>query len=285
MPDDVTTPRGFAGAELPSSEPRYGRHLLLTAIAAFVVGVATPPLLGVRLGQRPPSAAGSVGTDPGTTAGADPALLAHQSPLTLEVRQVVTTTCADANQPKPSPHCDTPNLAHLLEDTMSQLAVCRGASRAPGVLSLGLELDFPSGRVTNVRSGGKTHLVASTRDALLGCARQALAGHTLDSVSHRHDRYTVYYVIDVAGGLDASEPAVVQRNSPRPADERTLANGFANVAWDDAVVRRRPAAEAQGVARLTRGTRVRVGPRSGPYYEVTYGKGKTGWILGAALGL
>ena len=63
------------------------------------------------------------------------------------------------------------------------------------MLSLGLFLDFASGRVTRVKLGQSTTIAKATATALVRCAEEVVIGTRLDDVTHEHTSYWMYHLV------------------------------------------------------------------------------------------
>jgi hypothetical protein len=164
---------------------------------------------------------------------------------------------------------------------LEALASCRAAGGARGTLSLGFDVDFEAGRITELKSGKSTTLGNQTTTSLLACAKQHLEGVALDGMQHEHLRYTVYYSIEVT----PNEGGVVEPSSGGHEGEIVAASGRATVSWGVALIRAEPR-EGEVVARVLSGTRVVVTGRKGDWYRVKYdAKGSEGWVYRTAIGL
>jgi hypothetical protein len=165
----------------------------------------------------------------------------------------------------------------LVLSRLHKLAECPDAAAARGRMTLVLHLDFARGWLS--ADLGHTQTVAAP-DPLLACARADLAGATLATVSRDNTRYSVVYsvVFESPDGAPEAASAATSR-APEPAE------GTAQVVWEVAIVRDVPKT-GKVLARLQRGTQVRVGPVKDGWYPVKYGDGDAsdGWVYRGAIG-
>jgi hypothetical protein len=98
----------------------------------------------------------------------------------------------------------------------------------------------------------------------------------VSGIPHDKQRYSVGYDVTFGGG--GATPGAAASGSEH--DESA-----AQVAWEVALVRDAPKS-GKVVARLQRGTSVRVGPVKDGWYPVKYGDGfaNDGWVYRGALG-
>ncbi len=114
---------------------------------------------------------------------------------------------------------------------------------------------------------------------MLACANAALAGAGLASIAHDYSRYTVAYGLTF---FSDSQPA---GTASGVASATGTADGTALVEWEMAIVRDAPKT-GKVVARLQRGTALRVGSAKDGWYPVKYGDGyaSDGWVYRGAIG-
>jgi hypothetical protein len=161
---------------------------------------------------------------------------------------------------------------------LRKLHECPDAANAIGKLQLLLHLDFARG--TLIVDVNRSQSL-SPPDALLACAKADLAGAPLAGVAHEHPRYSVGYTVSFGvGGRPAAAGASA---SVRTAGETP--DGTAQVVWEVALVRDTPKT-GRIVARLQRGTTLRIGPAKDGWYPVKYGESfaSDGWVFRGALG-
>ncbi len=196
--------------------------------------------------------------------------------------------------------CGTlPGLDGLLMPRLRKLAECPEAAAATGVFHLIVHPDFGRGSVGVELGRGQG---VSSPESLLACAKANLASASVAAIPHDNPRYSVSYRVTFGAGAPADVPA-----SPRPevtpataraesasapttthaqrTAEETADPGTAQIVWDVALVRDAPKT-GKVVARLPRGSSVRVGPVKEAWYPVQYGDGfaADGWVYRGALG-
>jgi hypothetical protein len=280
----------------PSNVPvRLGRVGLIAAIG-FGAGILWPRLAGLRLVPTLPAPAASTpdltgappedqpATSAVASAAAAPALKppeplapGSQPPVVGEAQ---VTSCRDASGSKIE-HCDAVDFDRVARDRLSSLDDCPAAKRVSGVLSLGFELDFTTERITHIVSGKATSLEDEPLKAVLDCYRQSFANVSLVAIPHEHQRYTVFYRIELA----AAPPEAPAAASATPVAV-TPASGNATVSWETALVHGTPEKDGKVVARVLSGTRVAVTGRSGDWYRVKYdARGREGWVFRTAIGM
>jgi hypothetical protein len=280
----------------PTNVPlRLGRVGLIAAIG-FGAGVLWPRLAGLRLVPQLPAPAASAPDlsgappedQPATSALAsaapapevkppEPLAPGSQPPVVGEAQ---VTSCRDAGGGKVE-HCDAVDFDRVARDRLSSLDDCPAAKRVAGVLSLGFELDFTTERVTRIVSGKATSLEDEPLKAVLDCYRQSFANVSLVAIPHAHQRYTVFYRIELA----AAPPEAPAAPSSAPVAV-TPASGNATVSWETALVHGTPEKDGKVVARVLSGTRVAVTGKSGDWYRVKYdSRGREGWVFRTAIGM
>jgi hypothetical protein len=277
------------------------------AVVGFVVGVAWPRLAGVRLGPSLPSTPSPV-TSPSTVAPQPSAPEATpSSPLSSIPSAVASSaTSADARIAPSTPSipsvgvtagtvlscktsegeslkgadaCGKPQgLDGVVVPRLRKLAQCPDAKDASGKLVLVVRLDLVHAALTVDLGRGQG--VASP-DLLLACARTELSGTPLASVVHDNPRYTVAYTVTF-GASGRTATAAPSTSARAPSDE---ADGAAQIVWDVAIVRDAPKS-GKVVARLPRGSAVRIGSMSDGWLPVKYGDAfaSDGWVYRGAVG-
>lgn len=309
--------------EIPSRDddrPAWGKVGAITAVG-FVVGVAWPHLAGVRVGPSLPadallpatsaSAAGSAGEGSGASPSLDLAARATPGPASapapaaspapavarasVSVGHGAIFSCrSSSDELLKGADCGTlAGLDGLVTPALRKLADCPSAATANGKLHLTVRVDFGKGSIG--AEAGKNSTVADA-DGLVACAKTALADLRPASIAHENQRYGVSYhlTFGAAGGDDRGGPAPAS-NPPAGSASAAAASGStaagsasdseAQVAWDVAIVRDAPRT-GKIVAKLDRGTSVRVGAVAQGWYPVKYGDGfaNEGWVYRGALG-
>lgn len=222
--------------EVPTSSRDNPGWVKVGVIAAvgFVIGIAWPRLVGVRLGPAAPgesnaaaSASGRGGRAPEAppatvvskapvapvaSAGAPPpttALAANNSvppSITVQKGMVVSCKTADGETKKGTKECGSvPGIDQLVSPRVRKIATCSGVEGQTGKLSLIVNADFNSGRLWY--DVGKASTLQNL-DAVTSCLKTAFHGTSTTATSHEHPRYTVAYTAIFApgvGGGDAGE--------------------------------------------------------------------------------
>jgi uncharacterized protein YgiM (DUF1202 family) len=158
-----------------------------------------------------------------------------------------------------------------------------------GKLNIGFEVHFEKKEV-HVTKGKKSSLPSSTVQGVVQCAAREMANLPLEEVPHKHARYTLAYQLTfVKPGKapgDEEKPADGGGDDEKPAGQTTSetgATGSALVGWDTALLRKDPK-DGEVIARLVRGTKVKLVGRQNDWYKVESG-GKVGWIYRGSIGL
>jgi hypothetical protein len=137
-----------------------------------------------------------------------------------------------------------------------------------------LHVDFERGISAAL---GRGHGLSSP-EPLLTCVNGALAGAGLAGVAHDYSKYTVAYGVTFSD----SQPTAT---APAAGNTTNTADGAAQVEWEVAIVRDAPKT-GKVIARLQRGTALRIGSAKDGWYPVKYGDGyaSDGWVYRAAIG-
>jgi hypothetical protein len=278
------------------------------AVIGFVVGVAWPRLAGIRLGPSVPDApaASASESEPAAPGAPSPSVAPPAVPVALPSQVGAASPLAPASLASAaSPPAAAPSGGLHLSAARAAVISCKTASgeslkgtecgAVTGLDALVLprlrKLDCPDANGTS----GKVHLVvradfargalaaelghdrsASASAPVLACAKSALASASLDGVTHDNPRYTVGYVVTV------SAPSAEPSNPSPPAQ---LNDGTAQVEWEVAIVRDAPKT-GKVLARLQRGTQLKIGASKDGWYPVKFGDGfaSDGWVYRGAIG-
>lgn len=278
----------------PSTPLRLGRIGIIAAVG-FAIGVVWPRLAGVRLVPELPAAPASSqdlsGAPEEPPAGASAAKVAPKVPAApalpeaspsqpAVVGEAQVTSCRDAGGGRVE-HCDAVDFDRVARSKLASLEECEDARKISGVVSVGFDLDFTTERVTRVASGKTTTLEPAALKSVLACYEKKLQNVSLVGIPHEHQRYTVFYRVELKG-----QAILSAGGSESPPEPITPASGAATVTWDTALVRDAPGNDTKVVARLRSGTRVGVTGRSGDWYRVKYdAKGREGFVFRTAIGL
>lgn len=304
-----------------ASRPSWKR-ISIIAMVGFVVGIAWPRLVGVKLGPSAPSnepataaSTGSVPSGvlssapiptpapsaPSSASAAPAAVIAPQ----ISIARGVLLSCrtADGESAKGRECGELNGLDKLAETRIRRLATCPGVESESGRLSVVLTLDFKGGRVN--ADVGKSSTVKGT-EALGTCLKQHFLAFDLASIAHQHPRYTVSFqttFTPAPGGATATAPAsAAASDAPPPSvpgpgasadgpPESTpppapAASGETlSIEWDVALIRETPRTGTI-VARLRKGAKVKVAGTQDGWYHIRFGDdfGTDGWVYRGAIG-
>jgi hypothetical protein len=165
------------------------------------------------------------------------------------------------------------------------LSRCPAAKGANGKLSVGFDVDFRR-KTVRVLLGKSTTLPHETAEALVRCADTSFDQVSLAEVPHDHRQYTLFYAARFADGPPApasSDKPAVDGPKAGATTSESPASGGATVAWDVALLRDTPKSGAI-VARVLRGSKVKVLAHQGEWYRVQYGAFQ-GWVYRGTIGL
>jgi hypothetical protein len=285
------------------------------AVVGFAIGVGWPRLVGAHLGPSLPSDATTATSSaraeaPGapvartnpaplpTSPAAAPAAAPHAPalPPAVTVNHGVLLTCRDEDGKtlRGVKACGgVAGFDAIVQSRLRKLGTCPAATSATsGKLSVVFNLDFGSRRVaTDV---GKSSTVPDG-EGFASCVKTAFQGVSLGALDHQNRRYTIAYSVLFAatdhvpappstpsGPSDGVPVATVTESAlAKPSSD----DGSAEVAWEVAIVRDAPHTGAV-LARLPRGTKVRVGATQDGWYKIGYSGPATGegWVYRGAIG-
>jgi hypothetical protein len=294
----------------------------LIAVAGFAIGVGWPRLMGARLGPSLP--ADSSTSSPASRqepAAPSPATSVHAAPL-ASATSVTPPASASAAPTTAAMPALTVNHGVLLScrseegetlkgvgacgglagfDAIAQprlrkLSTCPAASASTsGKLSIVFNLDFSSKHVA--ADVGKSSTVGDPQ-GFATCVKGAFQGVSLGALDHQNPRYTIGYNVvftptdhgsapattTPSGPADGVPAAVVSPSAPSaPSTKAPADDSSAEIAWDVAIVRDAPRTGAV-VARLPRGTKVKLGSGQDGWYKIEYGPASEGWVYRGAVG-
>lgn len=329
MPKDAP----FA-VEIPASGRDNPAWIKIGVIAAvgFIVGIAWPRLIGVRLGPARPgeaaaaaaSASASAAAQGGRAPEAPPASVVTKGPasalpsaapiaaaaapagappnISVQKGSVLSCKTAEGDTKKGKECGSVSALDQLVSPRVRKVASCSGALGQTGKLSLVVNVDFAAGRFSY--DIGKSTTLANA-DAVGACLKSSFNGVSTTATAHEHPRYTVAYSAvfspgvaspgdELAASKDRGEPPSRRAAKDAPADEKedvapapapSLASGESQVAWEVALVRDAPKTGGL-VARLPRGSKVKVGSTRDGWFQIKFGEGfaNDGWVYRGAIG-
>jgi hypothetical protein len=184
-------------------------------------------------------------------------------------------------------HCDTPAIDAIIQSPLQALVACDAAEGIHGLLSLGFDVDFESGKFDHLTVGKSTTLAPATAKQLLQCGEKELNRISLQGVPHTKSSYRVFYKVDFSDQLAgaAAAPNEPAGQEPPASAEVISASGRVTVTWEAALVRAKPK-YGEVLARVLGGTRLTVTGRQGEWYRVKYdARGSEGWVFKSAIGL
>jgi SH3 domain-containing protein len=278
------------------------------AAAGFLIGVVWPRLAGVRPGPSVPEAvtassgaseapASSVATTvsapvvlaaPARAPVASAAVPPSGGARVSVARGAVFACKTPSGDTLRSSECGSlPALDGVVLPRLRKLGDCPEAAATSGKLRLVVRADFTRGSIGVDLA--RDHGVAAA-EPLLTCAKAALNSATLEGIAHENARYSVSYTVTFAtpsAPAPAAMPASAPEANPPPVARAApeIADGTAQVEWEVAIVRDTPKT-GKVVARLPRGTPLRVGTARDGWYPAKYGDGfaSDGWVYRGAIG-
>lgn len=211
------------------------------AAVGFVIGIAWPRLLGVRLGPSAPgestAAAGSAsGSAHARAPDAPPAAVASAAASSAPTPAPVATTSSTSASAASAPNitvqkgtvlsCKTsdgetkkgkecgavPGIDALVSPRIRKIATCSGVEGQTGKLSLVVNADFASGRFWY--DVGKTSTLPNL-DAITSCLKTSFHGTSTTATPHEHSKYTVAYVATFAPGAGGDDDKAIARGKDK----------------------------------------------------------------------
>jgi hypothetical protein len=190
----------------------------------------------------------------------------------------------------------------IAQPRLRKLAACPAALGANGKLSVVFNVDFPSNKVSV--EIGKSSTVANV-DGFAACVKPAFQGVSIGALDHQNAKYALFYSVVFApkdgrvatsGGPATATPSSPSASNPGVGTPTAAAtsvvaptsdgdDGTAQVIWEVAIVRDTPRT-GQVLARLQRGTKIRLGTGQDGWFRVKYGAdfASEGWVYRGAIG-
>jgi hypothetical protein len=212
--------------EVPASTQDKPLWVKIGVIAAvgFVIGIAWPRLLGVRLGPSAPGSSESAAASASASAAhggrapdAPPATVVTKGPaqpsavastatpptpvppnITVQKGTVLSCKTTDGETKKGKDCGGVPGIDALVTPRVRKIATCSGVEGQTGKLSLVVNADFASGRFWY--DVGKTSTVPNL-DAVTSCLKTSFHGTSTTATQHEHPRYTVVYTATFTPGV------------------------------------------------------------------------------------
>lgn len=273
------------------------------AVIGFAVGVAWPRIAGVRLGPSAPStesapaesasvAAPVVATSVAPAISVAPpasivAPVVAVPPVVTVTRGTIVSCKTDSGESLKGKDCGKlTGFDSIAQARIRKIAASPAAQDNEGKLSVLVTLDFGTNKVVYV-DVTKSSTVKNP-DAFKSMLTSQFQGVSLGTVDHDQPRVTMSYAATLAPGAGAS-PATPASNGGTATPQTPVAtvadDGAATIVWDVAIVRDSPHTGAV-VARLPRGTKVKLGDNQGGWFHIKYGTGfaSDGFLYRGAVG-
>lgn len=274
-----------------SGKPPWARVAAFASVG-LVVGVAWPSLAGLRIGPEVPGAekknAPAAAPTAAPTAAPSAVPLAKAPTADKPATKISTTQrvvvgggevkrCYKGKD-KIEGDCGRIGLDKVFVHRLDGLKGCPAALGLEGTMDVRFDLDF-SKKVISVRQGKKGELPGTTVNGVMQCVRDYIADVDASKIPHKHSRYWVDYSIQF---FPPGSALPSEGTTDAPEGESDSQRGVAAVTWDSVLVRDEPV-NGKRVARLVRGTRVKILGRRKDWYRVKL-RDKEGWVYRGALG-
>jgi len=220
--------------------------------------------------------------------------------VTVTVGRGAVLTCkVEGGETKKGKECGTlPGLETVVPPHLRKLATCSAAEGQTGKLSFVATAVFPSGGLS--WDVGKSSTVGNL-EGITACLKTHFSGVAATGVAHEHNRYVVAYNVTFAPGVAEPAPSKIakddksakddaDKNAKEGAADKTdapaaAAGSEASVGWEVALVRDVPKTGSV-VARLPRGTKVKLGAMKDGWYAIKYGDtfASDGFVYRGAIG-
>jgi hypothetical protein len=220
--------------EVPAPERDNPGWVKVGVIAAvgFVLGIAWPRLVGVRLGPAAPGTSTTVASASAASVGgrapeAPPASVVAKGPaaapsastaaptgsnavvaggappnITVQKGSVLTCKTGEGDTKKGKECGLVPGIDQLVMPRVRKIATCSGIEGQTGKLSLVVNADFASGRFWY--DVGKSSTLPNI-DAVTSCLKTSFHGTSTTATPHEHPRYTVAYTAIFAPAAPAKD--------------------------------------------------------------------------------
>ena len=172
---------------------------------------------------------------------------------------------------------------------LRELSKCSSAVGLSGKMTIGFEVDFGKKEIGVKKRKTGTTLPGSTVSGIVQCAGHEFGNASLEEVPHKHRHYTLTYALTfyppgkhpegVAATPEGADGEPVAGSTTSEAE----ASGTATISWDTALLRKDPK-DGEVVARIVRGTKVKIIGKQNDWYKIESGA-KAGWVYRGAIGL
>jgi hypothetical protein len=289
------SPNAFQVPAAEEDRPSWVKVGVITAVC-FAIGVAWPRIAGLKLGPNAPDPGTHVGaaaksSDPAssdvptlaTAPIAPPALSATALAPALNAPTVIfghgfVLSCKnrDGETLKGSACGAVGGFDGLAQPRLKKLAQCQAAEGISGKLALVFTVDFSNSHL-GVDPGKATTIAGA--DGLVSCVRTAFQGAALGGIEHENTRYAILYTLTLAAPAGSNGAAAPSASIAGASDSSS------QVVWETALVRDAPRSGAI-VARLQRGTKLKLGTAKDGWYPIKFGPdfASDGWVYRGAIG-
>ena len=250
------------------------------AVVGFVVGVAWPRLLNVRLGAAPPENANATAhkeevpsasaSAPVAALSAPPAAVVSGVPATMTAPPKVTLnkgfvlSCKKADgQPLQRAACGHfEAFEGVAAPRLKRLEQCQAVDGLSGTLSVVLDVDFGESRI-NIEPSDQTTLPSP--DGAYACVKAAFQGAPFTTIDHEHPRYRVRYNAKLVAPTPAAATSASPSASAKSGDDQPV-----EIVVREAKVRDAPNGQLLGT--LPRGTKLLARADKNGWWRVHYGQ-------------
>jgi hypothetical protein len=295
----------------PGSEQPAWSRVGIVGVAGFVIGMAWPRVVGVKVGPSVPSdlaakveataapagstaaTAGAALPSPSGSAGAPSLASTAESAAGANQELVVVgagkiNRCFDKKDKKIE-DCEKLLFDPIAVKKLKELSRCPSAIGLAGKMTLGFEVNFDKKEVQVAKAKkAATTLPSTTVNGILQCAAREFANVSLEEVPHKHRRYSLSYPLTFyppgKHPAEAADDGKAEGDSAAAGSttDETEASGTAEVTVDAAPLRKEPKSKEK-VGRLVRGTKVKLIGRQNDWYKVESGE-TVGWIYRGSIG-
>lgn len=303
---------------VPTEGPGSHRKVALFAALGLVVGVSWPVLAGKHLGPHVPGAkkdddepavmALASASNSATAASASSASVElprgassaelEAAPLPATKHSVTVdggsiTSCWHGKEKLEGARCGVLKLDRTVVPNLRQLTSCPSALGLTGDLNLSFDIDFEK-KAIRVKKGKKSvalpaagehdktargaELPNTTVTGILACVADYVRELQAEKIPHEHGRYLVDFNLHFRAHAEAPTAKVEEESAG--VEEGT--DAVASIVFDSALLRDEPRT-GKTVARLVRGTHVKILGSRKDWFEVKMGNHQ-GWLYRSVIG-
>jgi hypothetical protein len=295
-PPEVDASRPVVTLPGPEGDkPAWGKVGLLSAIG-LAIGLGWPVLAGVRVGpdlpgSKTPEVASAPSPEPIEAPTAEPSAVPalakpagdHPKPVTTQTVVVgggrIVRCFRGRKAVEHAEECGALDIDKIFVPRLKDLTGCPHGLGLAGELELGFDIDFDKKEISVVQ-GDKSDMPSITINGIMACAADYIRNVEPEKIGHKFSRYKVIYDLKFYPPGTAPPTQGIDEAAPQESDAE---RGLASVSWDTALIRDEPRS-GKVVARLVRGTRVKILSRRDDWYRVKI-RSKEGWVYRGALGL